>query len=474
MNTVGSVRVATVSNVDTQRISEEALQQAGAEQLPQTTPEQPLFGGSTSVQQLWRMVREFLTVIADATSGTAKESSAAKEKLIEVQRDSQLADLKEREKNLIEQKKAQEANKILSGILFGLSLLIAVITLPFNPVAGAIMIGTLVASVVVPLVVDKILESAGVSQDIRAKVKMGLEIGIALLGAIATLNPAQMLKSLASAGAKIAKSAGQAVVAAVRQIPTALANINWSNVGKAALDAMSKAANKISEMIATLVRTIQTFFKSLASGASATTSKMGAIADKLNDLKVAIQTAAKTALEAMKTAGTAAKEGLKAALEAFKHADELVSSAMAAVKNAGHQFVELMKNVGTKLQTFAQGMRTAPGETLRQMLNDFLDAVAKSASTFGRENAMRVNQVLGVTTGVTGVVQTGFTINSSQITKDTEIASAHFEKINTLLMEVINLLDAATRLFQQALESLSTYNSDYRAFVRAGQSTSQM
>ncbi len=464
MNTsLNTVRPAV--NIDTQYVSEEALQQAGAEQDIQATPEQPLLGSIVSLTALWRLVREQLTLVADATSGTAKESNESKKALIELQRDTQIEDLENRERNLVEQKKHATVMQILGGIMFALTLLAAIIMMPFNPVMAAIMIGTLVASIVIPIVVDKILEAVGVDKKIRDQVKMGLEIGIAMLGALLTFNPFAAIKNIVTAVGQAGKAGAQAAMAGLRSLPQAFANINWGQIGKSASEAAAKAGAKIAEMATELAKTMQTFFRSLASGSKSAATSASSFADKWQNLKVIVQATAYTVGNAMKTAGTAAKEALKAAVETLRHADEILQGAMAAMRSAGQRFVEIMRNVGTKLQTFGHGMKTAPGQTLKTLMNDFLDWVAKTATTFDKASAVQMNRVIGVTTGVTGVVQTGFSVASASIAKDTEVASARFEEVNTVIQEVLNQLNAAMRLFQQALESLSTLNSDYREFT---------
>ena len=465
MNTSLNTVRPTVS-IDTQYVSEEALQQAGAEQDIRATPEQPLFGSVVSLTALWRMVREQLTLVADATSGTAKESNESKKALIDLQRETQIKDLENRERNLVEQKKQATTMQILGGIMFGLTLLAAIIMMPFNPVMAAIMIGTLVASIVIPIVVDKILEAVGVDKVIRDKVKMGLEISIALLGALLTFNPFSAIKNIATAVGQAVKSGAQAAAAGLRSLPQALANINWGQVGKSAGEAAAKAGAKIAEMATELAKTMQAFFRSLASGSRSAATSASSFAEKWANLKIIVQATAYTVGNAMKTAGTAAKEGLKAAFETLRHADEILQGAMTAMRSAGQRFVEIMRSFGTKLQTFGHAMKSAPAQTLKTMMNDFLDWVAKVATTFDKASAVQINRVIGVTTGVTGVVQTGFSVASASIARDTEVAGARFEEVNTVIQEVLNQLNAAMRLFQQALESLSTLNSDYREFTQ--------
>lgn len=457
-------------------ISEEALQQAGAEQdlSEVTTPEQPLLGSGVTLEGLWRMVKEFLTIVANATSGTAKEANESKKSLIDLQKQTQIDDLKKRESNLREQQKNNAINKIFSAIIFALTLIVAAVTMVFNPVMGAIMIGTLVASIVIPLVVDKILEACGVDPAIREKVKMGLEIGITLLGAIATLNPLQMIKGVGSAVAAGAKAGVQAVMAGVKSLPSVLANINWAQVSKSIGEAAAKAGTKIVEMVQDLAKAMQTFFKSLASGSRSTASVGKSLADKWQDLKVIVQATIQVVTNAMKTAGSAAAAGLKSALEALKNADEILNSVMAAMREAGQQFVEMMRNLGVYMRAFGHAMKTAPGETLKAAAQEFLDWVVKMATTFDKASAVRVNQVGSVAIGASTAVQTGFSIASSEIAKDTEIAGALNERLITIIKEVLEQLNAAMRTFQQALQSLMTLNSDYRHFIQRQMAASNL
>lgn len=458
---------AVQASANANYVSEEALQQAGAEQdIAEATPEQPLFGAVVSLTALWRLVKEQLALVADATSGTAKESNDAKRSLINLQRDTQIEDLKNRENNLREQKKAQEANKILNAFVFAFSLLAAIITMPFNPVVGCIMLGTLVASIVVPIVVDKILEAAGVDKATRDKVRMGLEIGISLLGAIISLNPVQMIKSLGSAVAAGVRVGAQTVINGLKSLPTVLSNINWGSMGKSIGEVAANAATKLADMVQDLAKTVKTFFASLASGSKSTATVGSTLANKWQDLKVIVQATMYTVTNALKTAGSTAATTLKGAFEALKNADEILNGVMAAIRTAGQNFVEMMRNLGVYLRAFGHAMRTAPGETLKATINDFLDWVGKMATSFDKAQAVRVNQVTSVATAATTTVQTGYAIASAAIAKDTEINSARLDEVLTIIQTVLEQLNSAMRLFQQALQSLMTLNSDYRDFIQ--------
>lgn len=458
---------AVQASANANYVSEEALQQAGAEQdIAEATPEQPLFGAVVSLTALWRLVKEQLALVADATSGTAKESNDAKRSLIDLQRDTQIEDLKTRDNNLREQKRAQEANKILGGIIFAFSLLAALITMPFNPVVGCIMLGTLVASIVVPIVVDKILEAAGVDKATRDKVRMGLEIGISLLGAIISLNPLQMIKSIGSAVANGVRVGAQTVINGLKSLPTVLSNIKWVDVGKSIGEAATKAGTKIADMVQNLAQTMKAFFQSMASGSKSTASLGSSLANKWQDLKVIVQATMYTVTNALKTAGSTAATALKSAWEALKNADEILNGVMAALRTAGQNFVEMMRNLGVYLRAFGHAMRTAPGETLKATMNDFLDWVGRLATTFDKAQAVRVNQVTTIASTATSTVQAGYAVASAAIATETEVRSAQLDEVLTIIQTVLEQLNSAMRLFQQALQSLMTLNSDYRDFIQ--------
>lgn len=458
---------AVQASANANYVSEEALQQAGAEQdIAEATPEQPLFGAVVSLTALWRLVKEQLALVADATSGTAKESNDAKRSLIDLQRDSQIEDLKNRDNNLREQKRAQEANKILGGIIFAFSLLAALITMPFNPVVGCIMLGTLVASIVVPIVVDKILEAAGVDKATRDKVKMGLEIGISLLGAIISLNPLQMIRSIGSAVANGVKVGAQTVINGLKSLPSVFANIKWADVGKSIGEAATKAGTKLADMVQDLAKTVKAFFQSMASGSRSTATVGSTLADKWQDLKVIVQATMYTVTNALKTAGSTAATALKGAFEALKNADEILNGVMAAIRTAGQNFVEMMRNLGVYLRAFGHAMRTAPGETLKATMNDFLDWVGRLATTFDKAQAVRVNQVTTIASTATSTVQAGYAVASAAIATETEVRSAQLDEVLTIIQTVLEQLNSAMRLFQQALQSLMTLNSDYRDFIQ--------
>lgn len=180
-------------------------------------PNQPLPGNSIGVSdsELWRMVQESMKLAAEAVSGTGKENSEAKKTLIDIQKKTQVDALKERMAQIEEQKQAQKTQGIWGKIAMGLGFLAAIVMAPFNPVMAAVMIGFMIASIVVPKIVDKIMEASGVSEEIRGYVSMGLEIAIGVISMVVSFNPGNMMatagKAVASGAAKVATMVDKAV-----------------------------------------------------------------------------------------------------------------------------------------------------------------------------------------------------------------------------------------------------------------------
>ncbi|WP_322619495.1 MULTISPECIES: VspD [Shewanella] len=189
--------------------------EAQAEQQPK--PNQPLPGSAVGVSnsQLWRMVQESMKLAASAFSGTGKENSEAKKTLIELQKNTQIDSLNERMAQIEEQKQAQKSQGIWGKIAMAFGFLAAIVMAPFNPVMAAVMIGVMIAAIVLPKIVDKILQAAGVSEEIRGYVSMGLEIAIGIIGMVVSFNPGNFLasasKAAASGAAKVANLVDKAV-----------------------------------------------------------------------------------------------------------------------------------------------------------------------------------------------------------------------------------------------------------------------
>ncbi|AUI86432.1 hypothetical protein BS333_08545 [Vibrio azureus] len=210
------------------------------------TPKQPLPGSSVNLNALWRMVEEQFKEVANALSGTGKEHSDAKKALIDAQKDSQINQLKERESKIAEQQKAAKKSNFWSKFGMALGIIAALVIAPFNPVMSAIMIGTMVAAVVIPKIADEVMKAAGVPEDIRNKVKMGLEIGIGIVGMLLSFSPAQLMNNIAkTAATTLSKVVPKVVTNAV----TKFASQGASFAGKTASGAVKAAGRALQEVM---------------------------------------------------------------------------------------------------------------------------------------------------------------------------------------------------------------------------------
>lgn len=236
------------------------------------TPTQPLPGSDVSDNELWRSISNWLAVIDESMGGASKEAVAAKRQLIATQEKTTKDGIKDREAKLIEQKKAQENASIWDKIGMALGFLAAIIIAPFNPVASAIIVATIVAAIVLPVVADKIMEAAGVDKATRNWVKTGLEIGVSLLGAVLSFNPGGAAAAIGKAAA-----AGAAKVAAIAEKVMSAAN---------SIKALSSISTKVGtavEKMMKLVRPLLDKIKSLTTGAEQLASRTGQVVSVASD-----------------------------------------------------------------------------------------------------------------------------------------------------------------------------------------------
>ncbi|MBW3517109.1 VspD [Shewanella sp. NKUCC01_JLK] len=259
------ITVAAPSIIGTVDEQSQSVQRQNTAATESAKPNQPLPGNTIGVSdsQLWRMVQESMKLAAEAFSGTGKENSEAKKTLIDIQKNTQIDALKERMAQIEEQKQAQKSQGIWGKIAMGLGFLAAIIMAPFNPVMAAVMIGFMIASIVLPKIVDKIMEAAGVSEEIRGYVSMGLEIAIGIISMVVSFNPGNMMatagKAVASGAAKVATMVDKAVDA----VKT--------------LKSFSTISTKIQGMVNKVMKLIQPLLdkiKSFASGGEKLTSKI--------------------------------------------------------------------------------------------------------------------------------------------------------------------------------------------------------
>ncbi|EKT60075.1 type III secretion system translocon subunit SctE [Providencia sneebia] len=72
----------------------------------------------------------------------------------------------------------------------------------------------------------------------------------------------------------------------------------------------------------------------------------------------------------------------------------------------------------------------------------------------GHQASARIGQVTSVTTDVTSVVSTGYSIKSAAITRDLEMAQADQDELETRLQQIQIMLDTAMKTMAHAFESL--------------------
>lgn len=314
-------------------------QQIEAARSQREVPNQPLPSSSISLSMLWRMVQEEMKKVANAVSGTGVENSDTKKSLIELQKQSQVNMLNDRLEQLEKQQKAQKKKSIWGKIGMALGFVAAIVMAPFNPVMAGIMIGVMIASIVVPKIADKIMIAAGVPEDTRMWVNMGLELAIGLIGMVLSFNPGNFAAA----------------------------------VGKTAASAAAKAAQ-------------------LADKA----------ADMVNSIKSLVSISTK-------------------------------------VQSVVHKMMKMIQPLLDKIQEFAKG---------------------------GQLVAARIGQASSVSSEITSIVTTGYSLKSAAITRDLEIAEANQEELETRIEQILLMLDQALRAMNHAFESLAKVNNDQRDFNR--------
>lgn len=217
------------------------------------SPKQPLPSSVVSESELWRMVSQAFKVLADGVSGTSKENSAAKKALINTLKDSQIAQLNERMEELQKQANADKKKGFWGKIGMALGFIAAIVVAPFNPVMAAVMVGTMVAAIVVPKVMDKVLQAFGVDEKIRKWVSLALEVVIGVVGAILSFNPGKIMTSVgkvaASTAAKVANTANKAVDALKSIKAFSVISQKAQNLVNKTLKLMEPLTSKIQELV---------------------------------------------------------------------------------------------------------------------------------------------------------------------------------------------------------------------------------
>ncbi|EKT64607.1 type III secretion system translocon subunit SctE [Providencia burhodogranariea] len=308
------------------------------------SPIQPLPGSVISESELWRMVSQAFKTIADAVSGTAKESSAAKKELINTLKDSQIAQLNERMDQLQQQADAEKNKGFWGKIGMALGFLAAIVVAPFNPVMAAVMVGTMIAAIIVPKMMDKVLQAFGVDEKIRKWVSLALEVVIGVVGAVLTFNPGKIMTSVgkvaASTAAKVANTANKAV--------DALKSIR-------AFSAISQKAQNIVNKTLKLMEPLTTKIQELVKGGQLASARMGQVTSVASDVTSVVSTGysiKSSAITRDLEVSQAAQEELVTRFEQLKM---LLDTAMKALstafeslfdtKNSERQFLNTLYNI---------------------------------------------------------------------------------------------------------------------------------
>ena len=159
------------------------------------------------------------------------------------------------------------------------SFIAAIVVAPFNPVLAAVMVGFIVAAIVIPKVVDEILIAAGVSEEIRGYVTMGLEIAIGIIGMVVTFNPANFMASASKIAAKGAASVMKVVDKAVDVLNTFKA---FRTVSKSVTNAVDKFMKYIQPLLDKLA--------SFAEGGEKVASTVGQVSSVASNMTSVVST----------------------------------------------------------------------------------------------------------------------------------------------------------------------------------------
>lgn len=246
MNTVAATAYVNAVDEESSKVSSQPTQSVSSNSA---VPGQPLPGSSVSLSALWRLVEDQMKEVANAVSGTGKENSEAKKSLIEVQKQSQINQLEEREKDINEQQKAQKKQGFWGKFAMALGFIAAIVVAPFNPAMAAVMIGAMVATIVVPKVADEIMKAAGVPEETRAKVTMGLQLAIGMATMVLSFNPGKIVNKLGKATSKMASKVASTAANVVSKTPLSSVTSMMSKVGELKnIVASMKAMRPLCEM----------------------------------------------------------------------------------------------------------------------------------------------------------------------------------------------------------------------------------
>lgn len=442
-------------------------------------PNQPLPGSAISLNALWRLVEEQMKEVANAISGTGKENSAAKKSLIDLQKDSQINQLKDREKQLEDQKKAQAKQDFWSKFTMALGFIAAIVIAPFNPVMAAIMIVTMVAAIVIPKIADKIMESQGVPQATRDKVKMGLEIGIGIIGMLVSFNPAQLVRNVAKMAADIAIKAAAMAERAIIAMRSMLVNLNPAKLAGMLGKSAANSASKVTKLLDTALDALKAFKTTVVNATKEALSKAADAVSKvieqalnaIKQLKSQLLKALDSATDAIKSTGSAIKEQLTHLSQAVGKVSSSMDDLLVSLKslspanlmNKVSQMVEKMSDLLSSMKAMRPSQLLTKA---KQMLDDVVESLKNWMTNSDKAalRATRVNQAIEVGSNATSVVSMGYSIKSADIRKDMDISQAKQEALETQIQQILMLLSQAMRAVTHAFESLFKTQSDFRQF----------
>lgn len=474
MNTISAPVYVSAIEDESQSVQRQPAQRAAVSDV---APNQPLPGSAVSLNALWRLIEDSMKQVANAASGTAKENTEAKKALIELQKESQIKQLKDREKQIEDQKNAQSKQSFWSKLTMALGFIAAIVIAPFNPVMATIMIVTMVASIVIPKIADEIMKSAGVAQDVRDKVKMGLEIGIGIVGMLVSFNPAQLVKNVAKMAADTAIKAATMVERSMVALRSLLVNLNPAKLaamlGKLAASSASKATKLLDTAIDALKAFKSTALNATKEALSKAANKVSEVVEvalnAVKQMKTTLLKALDSAADSIKSAGSALKEQLTSLSKAVDKVSASVDDLLANLKSLSpSNLMNKMSQMVDKMSDLLNSLKAMRPSQLvneaKQMLDDVVDAL-KDWMTNSENAALRttrVHQAVQVGENVTSVVSMGYGIKSADIQKDLEIAKAKQEALETQIEQILMMLSQAMRFASQAFESMFKTNSDFR------------
>ncbi|MDE1336227.1 VspD [Vibrio aestuarianus] len=142
----------------------------------------------------------------------------------------------------------------------------------------------------------------------------------------------------------------------------------------------------------------------------------------------------------------------KAAANAAAKAAQLADKAADIINS-----IKSFASISTKVQSVVHKMM--------KMIQPLLDKIKEFAKG-GQLVAARIGQASSVSSEITSIVTTGYSLKSAAITRDLEKAEANQEELETRIEQILLMLDQALRAINHAFESLAKVNNDKRDFDR--------